>query len=242
MADYGYVPQALIDQITTPGEPLLPGGPSILDEIHVGIPEPAVVIPAEDLTVSTAFTITSEGCFNPKGYLINDAPDTVTTTLPTPQSQVQRILSDGGVLPPAIKTNFPASLDNTHRVTSALKPSAVASKVSAVSSAETAHPVGESPITTKVSASLSQSPSSIMENQFESQTLAPGGVPTVFSSKTYSLAPSATAHFVNDVASTLVSMTSQGSKPTVSGSSDGLFDDGSIFQVADKPSPYLVCG
>ncbi|MCJ1426310.1 hypothetical protein MMC29_004213 [Sticta canariensis] len=242
MADYGYVPQALIDQIATPGESLLPGGPSILDGIALRLVAPAIATPAEDLTVSTAFTVTSKGCFNPEGCLINDAPDPVTITSPTPQSQVQRLTSKGRLPPPASKTNFPASLDNTHRVTSALKPSAAASTVSAVSSAEMAHLVGESPITAKVSASLSQSPSSITEFQFESQTLAPGGVPTIFSSKTYSLAPSATAHFVNDAASALISMTSQGSKPTISGGSDGLFDDGSIFQAADKSSPYIVGG
>lgn len=329
IADYGYVPQAVIDKITTPGESLLPGGPSILDDTTVLFASNGIILkpfltPAEDLTDSTAFTITSRGCFNPEGCLIHDAPDTVTTSLPIAQTQLQRLTSDGGVIPQTSKTRFSASLEKTYRVTLALKPSAVASKVSAVSSAELAHPVGESPIVTKVSASqspdtvtttlptsqsqlqrltskggflpqasktslpaspdnthqvtsalkpsavaskesavssaetshlvgeslittkvlasLSQSPSSITELLFESQTFTPGGIPRLFSSKLYSLTPSATAHFFNDVASTLASKTSQGSKPTTSVTSDGLYVDGSIFQVTNKPSPYIVGG
>lgn len=191
IADYGYVPQAFIEFITqkfpkitsrfSPGAIFPPGGPSILDGIEVLIAAPATLDPAEDLTVSTAFTVTNTGCFHPDVCLANDDASNIviTTTVSTAQSLVQRPNSREAIPTQASKTTFLASLANTQRETSTLKSSTVASQASVASPAESAHPpdeakittTGEVPITTKAAALHRQSPSNLVLQNPESHLL-----------------------------------------------------------------------
>lgn len=98
--DYGYIPQALISLITqspniTSSFPshasFLPGGPSILltpkkveREVLVNI-----VYPAEDLTISTAFTVPSAGCFHPVACQSNFIQGTTTKLSSTAHNLIQ---------------------------------------------------------------------------------------------------------------------------------------------------------
>lgn len=183
IADYGYVPQAFIEFITRefpeitsrfpPGATLLPGGPSIMDGISQRLVAPATLQSEEDLTVSASFTIRNTGCFHPDLCPANDdAPNIVATTTVSPtQSLVQRPNSLKATLTQASKTTFLASLANTHRETSVLKSSAVASASSDANLAETTHPAGDAPITTKAAALPSQSASSVVLQIPESNLL-----------------------------------------------------------------------
>ena len=174
IADYGYVPQAFIEFITQefpeitsdlpPGAKLLAGGPSIMDGISHKIVAPATMDAEEDLTVSTAFTIRNTGCFHPDLCLTNDDAPTIvaTTTASTTQSLVQRPNSPKVISTQASKTTFRASLANTHRETSVLESSAVASTSSVASSAETVHSAAEASITTKPAALPPKSLSSVV--------------------------------------------------------------------------------
>lgn len=174
IVNYGYVPQAFIEFITRefpeitsdfpPGATLLPGGPSIMDGILQALVAPASLDAEEDLTVSTAFTIRNTGCFHPDLCLANDdAPNIVaTTTVSTTQSLVQRPNSPEAISTQASETMFLASLADTHRETPVLKSSAVASKSSIASSAQTAHPATEASITAKPEALPPKSPSSVV--------------------------------------------------------------------------------
>lgn len=183
IADYGYVPQAFIEFITQefpeitsrfpPGATLLPGGPSIIDGIAQLQAAPASVGSAEDLTVSTAFTVRNTGCFHPELCLPNDdAPAIVAiTTVSTTQSLVQNPNSPEATATQASKTTFLASLANTHRETSVLKSSAVASTSSVANSAESAQAAGDAPITTKAAALPSQSAWSVASQISESNLL-----------------------------------------------------------------------
>lgn len=201
IVDYGYVPQAFIEFITQkfpkitsgfpPGATLLPGGPSIMEGIVQLLVEPASLDAAEDLTVSTSFTISNTGCFHPDLCLAkNNAPNIVaTTTVSTAQSLVQRPNSPVATSTQASKTTFLASLANNNRETSVLKSSAVASTSSVASSAETAHPADDAPITTKAVALPSRSASSVVLQISESSLLL-GFERTVQESFAASLLPS----------------------------------------------------
>lgn len=77
-----------------------------------------------------------------------------------------------------------------------------------------------------------------------SQILAPGGDPVVFSSATYSLAPSATAIFVNGVSSALIPVRLQGLGTVITDDPDDLlhFADGSNVETANDVPPFIVVG
>lgn len=182
IVDYGYVPQAFIEFITQefpgitsrfpPGATLLPGGPSIMNGIEQRQAAPVSLEKEEDLTVSTAFTVTNTGCFHPDVCLANDdVPNTAaTTTVTTGQSLIQRPNYREAIPTPASKTTFLPSLADTQRETSVLKSSAVASKASVASSAETARPTGEASIT-KAAPLIPQSPLSVVLLSPESHLL-----------------------------------------------------------------------
>ena len=85
--DYGYVPRALIDIITElpeiashfpSGASILPGGPSMVTPCVEVLASEEVL--AEDLTVSTAVTITSAGCFHPGDCPVQDDGSRKTTS------------------------------------------------------------------------------------------------------------------------------------------------------------------
>ncbi|MCJ1224451.1 hypothetical protein MMC12_001096 [Toensbergia leucococca] len=106
--DFGYVPQDLIEWVVKnpdylqqyPGlESCLPGGPSILLPTACTEVSPASESAAQDLTTSTAVTVTSSGCFRP-GHCRVDAASTsrqAPTTLPltsSPTSEFSKALAE----------------------------------------------------------------------------------------------------------------------------------------------------
>lgn len=86
--DYGYVPRALIDIVTKlpqftsilpPRVSILPGGPSVTFAC-LRRAAPAILVHATDLTVSTAVTTTSAGCFHPGACPLHGDPTSVATS------------------------------------------------------------------------------------------------------------------------------------------------------------------
>lgn len=266
--DYGYIPQLLIDSIArnpdiTSGFPshasFVPGGPSISTENLRWMNKVEDELSAKDLTISTAFTVTSAGCFHPDACQLHDPQGTTTTMPPTAHNLIQSPAFTAVVPTQAVKTRFPSSLINPQRESSALAPS----KAASTGSANKDYPLAIAPIVASNSdatknplagslpaipvitvGSLVISANSALEFVLGSQTLSPDGDPIIFSSTTYFLAPSATAVVVNGVSSALIPVKLQRLKAATADVSDGLsyLADGSNIEIANYASAYIVGG
>ncbi|MCJ1342277.1 hypothetical protein MMC31_000457 [Peltigera leucophlebia] len=96
--DFGYVPQALINYITQrsditsrfpSGASFLPGGPSIIERpsLCIGLPAPAALDAAADMTVHGESTITNAGCFHPGACIHQDSTTVTITTIAPVESK-----------------------------------------------------------------------------------------------------------------------------------------------------------
>lgn len=260
--DYGYIPPALIDLITqipdiTSSFPshasFLPGGPSVPNSENF-MRRPAVQYSAEDLTIFTAFTVASVGCFHPDACL----QATTKSMPPTAHNLIQSPAFGAGVSMQAVKTTFPSGLKNSQRETSTLPPTAtstgsaakvfppaITSIVAGYPDANDRSPADSHPVTPVIRLGSQIIPAnSALEFVLGSQTLVPGGDPIIFSSTTYSLAPSATAIVVNGVASALIPVRLEGLRTGIANGPDGFshLADRSDIQVANNASPYIVGG
>ncbi|MCJ1263024.1 hypothetical protein MMC22_002894 [Lobaria immixta] len=237
---------------------ILPSGNSKVFLIQFGV-HVQVLNSAEDLTtISAAFTVTSAGCFHPDACPLNNMQGTSKTVPPTAHNPIQSPAFGAGVSTQAAKTTFPSGLKNPQRETSTLPPTATSTGSAprvfppTITSIGTGNPdandrsPADSPPVIPIIKLGSQiiAANSALEFELGSQTLVPGGDPIIFSSTTYSLAPSATAIIVNAVSSALIPVSLQGLRTVIG---DGLYGlshlaDGSDLQVANNPSPYIVGG
>lgn len=263
--DYGYIPQALIELIIqspdfTSSFPshasFLPGGPSISAQGLIDLP--VIQSLAEDLTVFTAFTVTSAGCFHPDACRLHDIQGTTTSVSPTAHNSIRSPAFRAGVPTQAVKTTSPPGPKNAQRETftllstatstgSATKefPPAITSTIADYSGgAKISAADSPPPILVITLGSLIVTANSAFEFELGSQTLAPGGDSVLFSSTTYSLAPSATAIVVNGVSSALIPVRFQGPRPVMTDDSDALshFADELDIENSNNASPYVVGG
>lgn len=209
---------------------------------------------AEDLTIDATFTITSAGCFHPDACPLNDMQGTTKTVSPTAHKIVQNPAVGAEVPTQAVKAGFPSGPNNAQRETVALPTytavltgSAAKEFPPTITSVVAGDPdVHNSPPVVPVIrlASHNIPANSALEFELGSQTLVPGGDPIIFSSTTYSLAPSATAIVANGVASALFPVRLEGLRTGIADGPHGLshLADGSDIQVANNPSPYIVGG
>lgn len=240
---------------------ILPSGNSKVNEyfpIHIMV-EIEVQYPAVSLTVFAAFPVTSAGCFHPDACPLDDMQSATKTEPPTAHKITQNPGFGAEVPTQAVKTAFPSGPKNAQRETFALppytavltgsaakeSPPTITSVVAGNPDANNRSPADTPPVVPVIRLSSHDIPAnSALEFELGSQTLVPGGDPIIFSSTTYSLAPSATAIVVNGVASALIPARLEGLRTGIADVPDGFshLADGSDIQVANNPSPYIVGG